>query len=137
MATQSGMRQVHGAIEHLKRGDFKCALTLAATGAGILPPTDEPQFRRWQQRASSDEVVHWLDHDEVLDRAHGTYRLLELMPIEEVKATALIYRVKFDAFFGDPPQVINLRICARPRLRSLESNEVMPAAWRIARLPLS
>lgn len=67
----------------------------------------------------------------------GRIDCLELMTIEEVKATALIYRVKFDAFFGDPPQVINLRICARPRLRSLESNEVMPAAWRIARLPLS
>lgn len=40
----AAMRQIHAAIEHLRRGDFECATTLAAAGEGILPPTDSPHF---------------------------------------------------------------------------------------------
>jgi hypothetical protein len=40
------MRQVHCAIEHLRRGDFECAITLAHAAEGMLPNTDEPTFRQ-------------------------------------------------------------------------------------------
>ena len=37
------MRRIHAAIKHLDRGDFKCAITLAA-GEEMLRPTDELIF---------------------------------------------------------------------------------------------
>ena len=41
----ASMRQIHCAIEHLHRGDFESAITLACAAEGILPDTDEPHFR--------------------------------------------------------------------------------------------
>jgi hypothetical protein len=38
------MRQIHAAIKHLDRGDFECAITLAAAGEEMLPPKDKPHF---------------------------------------------------------------------------------------------
>ena len=38
----ASMRQIHAAIDHLPRGDFECAITLAAAGEGMLPAIDNP-----------------------------------------------------------------------------------------------
>lgn len=52
------------------------------------------------------------------------------MTIEEVKVTALIYRaiLKLEAVYRDQKasQMVAFRTSARPRLRSLQSHEVMP-----------
>lgn len=32
----AAMRQIHAAIEHWRRGDFECAMTLAGAGEGML-----------------------------------------------------------------------------------------------------
>jgi hypothetical protein len=40
------MRQIHSAIEHLYRGDYECAITLAGAGEGMLPDTWKPHFRK-------------------------------------------------------------------------------------------
>jgi hypothetical protein len=40
----ASMRQIHAAIKHLDRGDFECAITLAAAGEEMLPPKDKPHF---------------------------------------------------------------------------------------------
>ena len=42
----ASMRQIHEAIQHLHRGDFECAITLAGAGEGMLPETDKPHFRQ-------------------------------------------------------------------------------------------
>jgi tRNA threonylcarbamoyladenosine modification (KEOPS) complex Cgi121 subunit len=41
----ASMRQIHGAIEHLERGDIECAITLAAAVEGMLPERGKPYFR--------------------------------------------------------------------------------------------
>ena len=40
----ASMRQIHCAIEHLHRGDYECAITLAGAAEGILPDTWKPHF---------------------------------------------------------------------------------------------
>src|SRR3981081_4071579 len=56
----ASMRQIHAAIKHLDRGDFECAITLAAAGEEMLPPTDEPHFRKLQGVMKVDDIVSWL-----------------------------------------------------------------------------
>jgi hypothetical protein len=49
------MRQIHAAIEHWRRGDFECAITLASAAETMLPDIDEPHFRRVQNLARVNE----------------------------------------------------------------------------------
>jgi hypothetical protein len=97
------MRQIHAAIEHLDRGDFECAITLAAAGEEMLPPTDDLHFRKLQGVKRVDDIVSWL--------------------INESEVIIVIYRAiaKFDAVFGDQktPQMISFRIYAGPRLQDV------------------
>jgi hypothetical protein len=62
------MRQIHAAIEHLQRGDFECAMTLAAAGEGMLPPTDEPHFRELARMTEVNDIVDWLRHGPMKDK---------------------------------------------------------------------
>jgi hypothetical protein len=79
------MRQIHAAIEHLHRGDFECAITLAAAGEGMLPPTEEPYFRelaaKWRYR-----------HGEIKDIENGKKEQREAVTITELGTIAVIYR---------------------------------------------
>jgi hypothetical protein len=61
------MRQRHAAIEHLHRVDFECAITLAAAGEGMLPPTEEPYFRELAAKWRYEDIVNWLRHGELKD----------------------------------------------------------------------
>jgi len=56
----ASMRQIHAAVEHLQRGDFECAMTLAASGEGMLPSTDEPQFRELARMTEVNDTVDLL-----------------------------------------------------------------------------
>jgi hypothetical protein len=66
----ASMRQIHGAIDHLHGGDFECAITLAAAGGGVLPPTDKPHlFQKLIAFANSlptdekvNDIINWLKH---------------------------------------------------------------------------
>ena len=70
----ASMRQIHEAIQHLHRGDFECAITLAAAGEGMLPETDKPHFRQkvvaLEQKLpkteggenSANAFINWLKH---------------------------------------------------------------------------
>jgi hypothetical protein len=115
------MRQIHGAIAHLQRGDFECAMTLAAAGEGMLPSTDEPQFRDLARMTEVNDIVDWLRCGPVKDKEHGRRGRDQSITIEEAEAVFVIFRAiaKFDAVFGDQktPQMVSFRICAT---RSLE-----------------
>jgi len=114
------MRQIHAAIEHLQRGDFECAMTLAAAGEGMLPPTDEPHFRELARMTEVNDIVDWLRHGRMKDKENRRRGRGQTVAIEEPEAIFVIYRAiaKFDAVFGDQktPQMISFRICATGRL---------------------
>lgn len=53
----ASMRQIHCAIEHLERGDFECAITLAAAAEGMLPEPEKPYLRhKVKAMAKSEEI---------------------------------------------------------------------------------
>lgn len=114
------MRQIHAAIEHLQRGDFECAMTLAAAGEGILPPTDEPHFRGLAGKTEVNEIVDWLRHGPKKDKENRSWGRGQTVAIEESDVIFVIYRAiaKFDAVFSDQktPQMVSFRICATGRL---------------------
>ena len=119
----ASMRQIHAAIEHLDRGDFECAITLAAAGEEMLPPTDDLHFRKLQGVKRVDDIVSWLRHGEIEHKDNDKNELRESSTINESEVIIVIYRAiaKFDAVFGDQktPQMISFRIYAGPRLQDV------------------
>jgi hypothetical protein len=62
-------RQIAAAIEHLRKQEFECAITLAAAAENILPPTDKPHIFSLLKKSLSPEefkelnlAVNWLKH---------------------------------------------------------------------------
>src|SRR5947208_914523 len=88
----ASMRQIHAAIEHLHRGDFECAIALAAAGEGMLPPTDEAHFRKLESRWRVDGIVNWLGHGETKQTENGNNERREAATISEFEVIAVIYR---------------------------------------------
>jgi hypothetical protein len=84
------MRQIHAAIGHLQHGDFECAMTLAAAGEGMLPSTDEPQFRELARM--TEVIVDWLRHVPMKDKENRRRGRGQSVTIEESKAIIVIYR---------------------------------------------
>src|SRR5260221_9155860 len=103
------MRKIHAAIEHLKRQDFECAITLAAAAEGMLPSTENPYFHEkvkafaagLPQEAEGakgpNDVITWLKH--------GTYngQKCDSATIEHFECVATIWRAisKFIAVYDD------------------------------------
>src|ERR1700730_2451159 len=67
----AAIRQITAAIEHLRKQEYECAITLAAAAEGLLPPTDEPHiFSAFKKYMSPEEfkelnlnlAVNWLKH---------------------------------------------------------------------------
>jgi hypothetical protein len=106
----ASMRQIHAAIDHLHKGDFECAITLAAAGEGILPPTDRPyllqKIKAMVESLPSHEgeanrannIINWLKHGTTLE---GSKRI-ENTTISEVQMIAVIARAisKFIAVYN-------------------------------------
>jgi hypothetical protein len=53
----ASMRQIHCAIEHVERGDYECAITLAAAAEGMLPEPQKPYFRGKVKKLSESEEI--------------------------------------------------------------------------------
>jgi len=51
------MRQIHGAIEHVYRGDYECAITLASAAEGMLAEPDEAYLRHRVKDLSTQESL--------------------------------------------------------------------------------
>ena len=79
----ASMRQIHAAIKHLDRGDFECAITLAAAGEEMLPPTDEPHFRKLQGVMKVDDIVSWPRHGESKHKDNSKNKFRETTTISE------------------------------------------------------
>ena len=62
----SALRQINAAIEHFHKGDFECAITLAAAAEGLLPEGKSPSlFRELVRRATDLDFnlfINWLKH---------------------------------------------------------------------------
>lgn len=53
----ASMRQIHCAIEHAYRGDYECAITLAAAAEGMLvEPTEQYLRQKVKAVAQSEEI---------------------------------------------------------------------------------
>jgi hypothetical protein len=106
----ASMRQMHAAIDHVNRGDFECAITLAGAAEGMLPNTDEPHFRQKVKALSTspeikaeggatgpNDYINWLKHGQI-DR--GGPRI-ETAAISEVEMIAVVWRAitKFQATY--------------------------------------
>ena len=53
----ASMRQMHCAIEHIERGDYECAITLAAAAENMLPEPEKPYFRGRVKKLSESEQI--------------------------------------------------------------------------------
>ena len=106
----ASMRQIHAAIEHINRGDFECAITLAGAAEGMLPNTDEPHFRQKmlaleKAMAAADKFnrantfINWLKHG-TIDPGGPRH---ENATIGLLDPLATIYRAitKFEAVYDD------------------------------------
>jgi hypothetical protein len=93
------MRLVHAAIEHWRRGDFECAITLAGAAERMLPEIDEPRYRELQDIARVNEISDWLIHGEPRDGAKS--ECADRIVIEELDTVVAIHRaiLKFEAVF--------------------------------------
>ena len=108
------MRQIHAAIEHWRRGDFECAITLASAAEAMLPDVDEPHFREMQNIGRINEICNWLIHGGS-DLMKGDH--VDTVVIEEIDAVVAIHRaiLKFEVVFwkDKTPQMTSFRNCRR------------------------
>jgi hypothetical protein len=131
----ASMRQIHEAIQHLHRGDFECAITLAAAGEGMLPDTDKPHFR--QKAIALEEKLPKTDGGENTANAHinwlkhGGFKTggprIEATSISELDVIYTVWRgiSKFQAIYGvtdadRTPQMISFENWITERLPTME-----------------
>jgi hypothetical protein len=123
----ASMRQIHCAIEHLERGDFECAITLAAAAEGMLPEPGKTYFRGKVKAMSKSEEIkaaggaigpndysNWLKHS-TLNNAR-----VENATIPDEESVVWICRAisKFNAVYdGASPQMVSYRDWAIKWLR--------------------
>jgi hypothetical protein len=108
------MRQIHAAIEHWRRGDFECAITLASAAEAMLPDIDEPHFREMKNIRDINEICNWLIHGgSALVKGDD----IDTVVIEEIDTVVAIHRaiLKFEAVFwkDKTPQMMSFRNCGR------------------------
>jgi hypothetical protein len=130
----ASMRQINAAIEHLYRGDWECAITLAGAAEGMLPDTDEPHFRQKVKALSilpniqlaggatgANDYINWLKHGTLVK---GGPRI-ENASITELEVIATIWRAisKFEAVYvkepaDQTPQMLSFANWARKHLQT-------------------
>jgi hypothetical protein len=134
----ASMRQIHCAIEHLQRGDFECAITLAAAGEGMLPATDKAHFFQKAKQLGKDlgvqpdgvtganDIINWLKHGEIVDASTGKRRRYETATIGQLEVIIAIYRgiTKFEAIFPEQntPQMLSFKNWAGPHVEKLSAS---------------
>ncbi len=113
----ASMRQIHCAIEHIERGDYECAITLAAAAEGMLPEPGKPYFRGKVKKLAESEEIKAAGgaigpNDYSVWLKHGTFNGVktEKATIPDEESVVWIYRAisKFDAVYDDrSPQMIS------------------------------
>lgn len=115
----ASMRQIHCAIDHLHRGDYECAITLAGAAEGILPDTWKPHFRQKLKGFSKsgeiqeaggatgeNDFINWLKHGTL--KRGGPRIEAATIPAEE--SLVVVYRAitKYNAVYDDfSPQMVS------------------------------
>jgi tRNA threonylcarbamoyladenosine modification (KEOPS) complex Cgi121 subunit len=127
----ASMRQIHCAIEHLERGDYECAITLASAAEGMLLEPDEKYLRHKIKDMSETEEIKaaggaTLPNDYATWLKHGTYNkrkteLAEIVMIPSEEGVAWVCRAisKYEIVCADlSPQMRSYREWAKEWLRS-------------------
>jgi hypothetical protein len=106
------MRQIHAAIEHWRRGDFECAITLASAADAMLPDVDDSYCRQVQNSMRINEISNWLIHG---GSDLGKDDPADMIVIEEIDTVIALHRaiLKFEAVFwkDKTPQMTSFRNC--------------------------
>jgi hypothetical protein len=126
----ASMRQMHAAIEHLHRGEFECAITLAGAAEGMLPDTDRPHFRQKVKELSArpeikaaegatgpNDYINWLKHGTLVK---GGPRF-ETATITELEMIAVVWRAitKFHATYDyQTSQMVSFAKWAKTHLQN-------------------
>jgi hypothetical protein len=116
---------MHAAIEHLHRGDYECAITLAGAAEGMLPHTDEPHFRQKVKELSAspeikaeggatgpNDYINWLKHGRI--KPDGPR--VESTTIFDDESIAVVWRAitKFQVTYNEQtPQMLSFANWAR------------------------
>jgi len=113
----ASMRQIHCAIEHLERGDYECAITLAHAGEGMLLEPGEPYLRHKIKKMSKSGEIQVAGgaidpNDFSVWLKHGTFNGVKTqeakIPAEESVAFVCRAISKFKAVYNDlSPQMIS------------------------------
>jgi len=108
----ASMKQIHAAIDHHAKEQWECAITLAAAGEGIPPPTDEEHFRQKVKAHAAtmpevdafsndpNEVINWLKHGNFKGERRDN------VAIDNGEPLVIIWRAitKFYAVYGEVSQ---------------------------------
>jgi hypothetical protein len=68
----SALRKIHAAIVHFHKGEFECAMTLAAAAEGQVPDSDKPYLFRILKHVPDldlNAIINWLKHDRAQEKA--------------------------------------------------------------------
>ena len=119
------MRQIHCAIEHLDRGDYECAITLAGAAEGMLPNTEDPTFRHKVKDMANampkdevvpegkkaawepNDIINWLKHGSINGKNGKPGERYENLTIPDSEWMGVVYRAidKFGKFYELTPQM--------------------------------
>jgi hypothetical protein len=125
----ASMRQIHSAIEHLQRGDYECAITLASAAENMLIEPDEPYLRQKVKELSQKEDIKAAGgatepNDFATWLKHGTYNgvktknAIVTIPAEEGVAWVCRAISKYQAVYNDlSPQMQSFRDWAKTWLQ--------------------
>jgi hypothetical protein len=127
---RASMRQIHGTIEHMHRGDFECAITLAGAGEGILPDADKVSLRQKLNEISQspeikaeggatgpNDYINWLKHGSL--KRGGPRFENATIPAEESIAVILRAIAKYEVTYNDiSQQMLTFRRWAKEWLTS-------------------
>jgi hypothetical protein len=123
----ASMRQIHGAIEHVHRGDYECAITLASAAENMLLEPDTPYLRQKIKAVSDSEEIKsaggatgpndyatWLKHGTL----NGVKTENVTIPAEESVAWVCRAISKFKTVYDDlSPQMTSFRQWAKEWLQ--------------------
>lgn len=123
----ASMRQIHGAIEHVYRGDYECAITLASAAENMLLEPDAPYLRQKIKAVSNSEEINAAGgatgpNDYATWLKHGTFNGVKTenatIPAEESVAWVCRAISKFKTVYDDlSPQMTSFRQWAKEWLQ--------------------
>jgi tRNA threonylcarbamoyladenosine modification (KEOPS) complex Cgi121 subunit len=119
----ASMRQIHGAVDHIYRGDYECAITLASAAENMLVEPSAPYLRQKIKGLADSEEIKAAGgatgpNDFATWLKHGTFNGIKTeqatIPDEESVAWVLRAISKFNTVYDDlSPQMRSFRQWAK------------------------